>query len=121
MLLADGVLALAELALLVYCVLNVITTPEHEVRNLPKLAWLFTASSGLPYKGNRGIPPEYDRPHRAAAASPDDDEAFLTDLRRRADAQRAEAARQRAAAIAREEQERSEAWRRRKGGPDAAP
>jgi hypothetical protein len=35
-----GVLALVELVLLVYCVLNVITTPESEVRNLPKLLWL---------------------------------------------------------------------------------
>ena len=32
--------ALLELILLVYCVLNVITTPEDQVRNLPKLLWL---------------------------------------------------------------------------------
>ncbi|MCW2621666.1 MAG: hypothetical protein JWL64_1268 [Frankiales bacterium] len=128
MLLADGVLALAELALIVYCVLNVITTPESEVRNLPKMIWLLlvilvpivgpiawlvagrpvTASTGLPYKGNRGIPPEYDRPNRAAAHSPDDDEAFLSELRRKADAQRAEGQRQRAEQRAREEQERHE-------------
>ena len=95
--------------------LNVITTPEHEVRNLPKLVWLFLViiipivggiawlvagrptgpAAGLPYKGNRGVPAEYDRPGRATAASPDDDEAFLRQLKARADSQRAEAERQR--------------------------
>lgn len=141
MLYANGVLVLAELALLVYCVLNVITTPESQVRNLPKMFWLLlvivipvvggiawlvagrpvAAGGDLPYKGNRGIPPEYDRPNRAAAQSPDDDEAFLRDLRRRADAQRAEGERQRAEQAAREERERHEAWLRRKGDPDASP
>ena len=40
MLFGGGVLALVELLLLVYCVLDVITTPADEVRNLPKLLWL---------------------------------------------------------------------------------
>ena len=43
---------------------------------------------GLPYKGNRGIPPEYDRPGRATANNPDDDEAFLRQVRERAENQR---------------------------------
>jgi hypothetical protein len=105
---------LLELILLVYCVLNVITTPEDQVRNLPKLLWLFlviflplvggiawlvagrpvggTRPGGLPYKGNTGRFPEYERPGRATANSPDDDEAFLRGLRERAEEQRKRAA-----------------------------
>jgi hypothetical protein len=103
--------AVVELLLLVYCVLNVITTPEQQVRNLPKLLWLVlvivlplvggiawlvagrpqyagTRPGGLPYKGNSGRFPEYDRPGRAVATNPDDDEAFLRALRERAEEQR---------------------------------
>jgi hypothetical protein len=109
--------ALLELILLVYCVLNVITTPEHQVRNLPKLLWLFlvivlpliggiawlvagrpisgqSRPGGLPYKGNTGRFPEYERPGRAAAQNPEDDEAFLRNLRERAEEQRKRAAEQ---------------------------
>jgi hypothetical protein len=130
-----GLLSLATLALMVYCVLNVITTPDSEVRNLPKPLWLmlcllFPAIGGIawllagrpvaaagalpsrrPGDGSRGIPPEYDRPGRAAAASPEDDEAFLRRLRERAEAQRRAAEEQRRAERA-AEQERSEAERR---------
>ena len=122
-----------EVLLLVYCVLNVVTTPESEVRNLPKLTWLLLVvvlplaggiawlvagrpagpAASLPYKGNRGVPDPYDRPGRATAASADDDEAFLKALRERADAQRAEAARRRREELDREEAERHEAWLRR--------
>ena len=109
MLYLNGAGAVLELGLLVFCVLNVITTPEDQVRNLPKLLWLVlvvflpivgpiawlvagrpvapTRPGGLPYKGNTGFP-EYDRPGRAAAANPDDDEAFLRGLRERAEEQR---------------------------------
>ena len=45
-------------------------------------------SRSLPYKGNGGVPAEYGRPGRATAGSPDDDAAFLRQLRERADAQR---------------------------------
>ncbi len=51
----------------------------------------------MPYKGNRGIPPEYDRPGRATAHSPDDDEAFLRSLRERAEQQRRRAEQERKA------------------------
>ena len=108
MLYSGGALFVVELCMVVYCTLNVITTPEAEARNLPKLLWLlivlfFPIVGGiawlvagrpqgprrsLPYKGNAGIPPEYDRPGRASAASPDDDEAFLRGLRERAEQQR---------------------------------
>ena len=108
MLYGGGALFVVELCMVVYCTLNVITTPESEVRNLPKLLWLvivlfFPIVGGIawlvagrpqgpqrsmPYKGNAGIPAEYDRPGRAVAASPDDDEAFLRRLRERAEQQR---------------------------------
>ena len=107
--------ALLELCLLVYCVLNVITTPADQVRNLPKMLWLVLVlfvpivggiawlvagrplrgagrPGGLPYQGNAGRFPEYDRPGRAAAQNPDDDEAFLRGLRERAEEQRRRAA-----------------------------
>jgi Phospholipase_D-nuclease N-terminal len=110
----DGVAGLAVLALWLFCVLDVITSDEASIRNLPKMAWVFiviflfeigaiawliagrpqAARRSLPYKGNTGIPPEYDRPGRAAAQHPDDDAAFLTQLRARAEAQRKTAAEQ---------------------------
>ena len=111
-----GLLGLADLCLLVYCFLDVIRTPSAHVRNLPKPVWLIlcfippilgpiawllfgrppeSSTASMPYKGNRGIPPEYDRPGRAAAASPDDDAAFLRSLRERAEQQRRAAEQQR--------------------------
>ena len=115
MLYGGGVLALVEVVLLVYCVLNVITTPEGEVRNLPKLLWLLLVvvlplvggiawlvagrpqgpARSVPYKGNAGAPPRRDRPGRAQPSRPDDDEAFLRGLRERAAEQRRDAERQR--------------------------
>ena len=120
MLYGGGAFVIVELALVVYCVLNIITTPEGQVRNLPKLLWLVLVllfplvggvawlvagrpqgparsrlNGGLPYKGNTGIPAEYDRPGRAAAFSPDDDAAFLASLKARADEQRRLAEQQR--------------------------
>ena len=121
MLYGGGALLVVEMCLVVYCVLNIITTPEEQVRNLPKLLWLVlvllfplvggiawlvagrpSAPPSLPYKGNYGsparpIPPEYDRPGRATAFSPDDDEAFLRSLRERAEQQRRAAEEQRRA------------------------
>ena len=108
MLYGGGALFLVELCLVVYCALNIITTPDEQVRNLPKLLWLVLVlffpivggvawlvagrpqgpARSLPYKGNQGIPPEYDRPGRATASAPDDDEAFLRRLRERAEQQR---------------------------------
>lgn len=118
MLYGGGALLVVELCLVVYCVLNIITTPESEVRNLPKMVWLVLAllfpivggvawlvagrpqgpARSVPYKGNAGrIPPEYDRPGRATAYSPDDDEAFLRSLRERAEEQRRKAEQERRA------------------------
>lgn len=110
-----GLAGLAELCLIVYCFLDVIQTPAQVVRNLPKPVWLILCfippilgplswllfgrpqysaprPGGLPYKGNTGGFPEYERPGRAVAQNPDDDEAFLRGLRERAEKQRRQAA-----------------------------
>ena len=100
----------------VFCLLDVIMTDESRIRNLPKVSWLFivllTSVVGsvawlvagrpegpvrsLPYKGNTGAAyPEYERPGRFVATNPDDDEAFLRQVRERAEAQLKEAKRQR--------------------------
>ena len=112
MLFADGVGGALLLLLWVFCIFDAITSDESRVRNLPKGVWivivilLFDIGSlmwlvagrpqgparSLPYKGNAGIPPEYDRPGRATAQSPDDDAAFLETLKRRAEEQRRRAA-----------------------------
>ncbi|MCW2599646.1 MAG: hypothetical protein JWM02_1475 [Frankiales bacterium] len=114
MIFAGEGLFLIELCLLVYCVLNVITTPEGACRNLPKPAWLLLVivlplaggiawlvagrpvgpAASLPHHGNTGIPPEYDRPGRAAAQSPEEDAAFLAHLKARAEDQRERASEQ---------------------------
>jgi phospholipase D-like protein len=98
-----------------FCVFDVITTDAALCRNLPKAAWVLivllffdvgavawlvagrtwnsaATNSSMPYKGNPGRPargfPEYDRPGRFALTNPDDDEAFLAQVRVRAEAQR---------------------------------
>jgi hypothetical protein len=110
----DGIVGLAFLFLWLFCLLEAITADPAQIRNLPKLAWVFlivilvdlgaiawliagrptTSVRSLPYKGNAGVPPEYDRPGRAAATNPDDDAAFLAQLRARAESQRQAAAEQ---------------------------
>lgn len=111
MLYLDGVFGLAILALWIFCLLDVITTDEHTCRNLGKTIWLLlvlflpaigsiawlvagrpqgSPTASMPYKGNYGSGPfpEYERPGRAVAANPEDDEAFLRGLRERAEEQR---------------------------------
>ena len=107
MLLFDGGLALIAFAVWVFCIIDVITTPEDQCRNLPKLVWLLLVillvdvgsiawliagrtyterSADLPYKGNRGR--QRPAPLRFNGTSPDDDEDFLAGLRARAEEQR---------------------------------
>jgi hypothetical protein len=95
--------------LFVYCLVEVIQTPEIAMRNLPKTIWLllvlffpFVGSvawlvAGRPESGPRKAAayerhapefPEYDRPGRAAAVDPERDEEFLRQVRERAEAQR---------------------------------
>ena len=112
MLLARGVPVLLLLLLWLYCLFDAISADPARVRNLSKgfwvvivllfpdvgsIAWLVAGrprgpGRSLPYKGNTGVPPEYDRPGRAVATNPDDDAAFLEQLKRRAEEQRRKAA-----------------------------
>lgn len=106
MLFFDGAFGLVLIGLWLFCIIDVITTPEGECRNLPKLLWLLMViilpdigslawliagrnwnrqPANLPYKGNRGTPPPAPR---MRATNPDDDEEFLASLRRRAEEQR---------------------------------
>ncbi len=95
--------------LLVFSVVDIIGTPPHRVRNLPKLWWLILVllfplvgsiawlaagrrrkTAPPPRAHEREVPefPEYDRPGRAAAADPTKDEEFLRQVRERAEEQR---------------------------------
>ncbi|MFL6157393.1 MAG: PLD nuclease N-terminal domain-containing protein [Marmoricola sp.] len=100
---------LVALMLDVYCVIDIITSRDDEVRNLPKIAWLlltliFTPIGAIawlvagrpqratgtrsPYERSATAYPEYDRPGRAAGLSPESDEEFLRKVRERAEEQR---------------------------------
>ncbi len=90
-------LGLLGLALLVYCLLDVVTTPRHSARGLPKPLWVVVVL--LPLVGPlawflfgrppRGTDRQSLRPRpRVEPGAPDDDEDFLRELRRRADEQR---------------------------------
>jgi hypothetical protein len=127
-------------AVWIYCLLDVIMADEHRIRNLSKATWvvivLFTFEVGavawlvagrpqgparsLPYKGNTGHP-EYDRPGRFAATNPDDDAAFLRQVRERAEAQREEAKRQRLEREAAQEREHERQQQERRQREDLDP
>ena len=96
------------LALVIFCVIDVITRREDDIRHLPKWAWLVLVLlfplvgsvawlvAGRPSSRpglrahERPAPqfPEYDRPGRAAATTPESDEEFLRRCRERAEEQR---------------------------------
>ncbi|HSS67895.1 MAG TPA: PLD nuclease N-terminal domain-containing protein [Nocardioidaceae bacterium] len=109
MILADGALGLLLVGLWIFCIIDVITTDEVVMRNLPKPMWLLIVIflfdlgailwliAGRPWQQTAGRPagaggssafPEYDRPGRFAATNPDDDEDFLRQVRERAEEQR---------------------------------
>jgi len=109
----EGGMFLLFLALDIFCVIDLIQSPEGEVRNLPKIAWLLLIlffppigsiawlAAGRPQHGparysayERAVPayPEYDRPGRAAGLTPESDEEFLRRVRERAEEQRRKAA-----------------------------
>jgi len=104
-----AVMSVIGFVLLVFCVIDIIGTPAHRARNLPKLWWLILVllfplvgsiawlAAGRPQKTarpprahEREVPefPEYDRPGRAAATDPAKDEEFLRQVRERAEEQR---------------------------------
>jgi Phospholipase_D-nuclease N-terminal len=93
----------------IYTIIDVAQTPDQEIRNLNKGAWivivLFFSLAGIigwfvfgrpdnrprrlsSYERPTPSFPEYDRPGRAAAADPEKDEAFLKQVRARAEEQR---------------------------------
>jgi hypothetical protein len=97
----------------IFCVIDIISSRDDEVRNLPKIAWLLlvlifppigavawlvagrpqSAGSGRsPYERPASAFPEYDRPGRAAGLTPESDEEFLRKIRERAEQQRQKAA-----------------------------
>jgi len=105
----DLLLATAGFAVWIFCLIDVAQTRDDEIRNLNKGAWimivLFFSVPGAigwfifgrpdnrpraPRAHERPTPrfPEYDRPGRAAATSPDKDEEFLKQVRARAEEQR---------------------------------
>lgn len=112
-----AVLGLITLILWIYCLVDVITCPESEMRNLPKMMWLLIVLviptigsiiwlvAGRPQDGRRPFTGpataagfgEYDRPGRHIAQRPEDDAEFLRQCRERAEQQRREAKRQREA------------------------
>jgi hypothetical protein len=128
MLFFDGGFGLLMLGLWLFCIIDVITTDSALCRNLPKMAWLLIVlllpdigsiawliaghtwdrqgGRNLPYKGNHGRFPEYNRPGRQAAGNPDDDEQFLLGLRQRAEQQRLEYQARRAREIEAEEEQK---------------
>jgi hypothetical protein len=111
MLFFDGFLGLVLLGLWIFCLIDVITTPEEHCRNLPKVAWVLIVllffdvgsivwliagrdwnrrAADLPYKGNRasgGVGGPAPRGPRRAS-NPDDDEEFQAQLRARVEEQR---------------------------------
>jgi hypothetical protein len=91
------VYGLLILALLVYCVLDIATTPREAVRTLPKPLWFLVVLppvfgpaawflAGRPARGAAGQ--AQPRPKPQPPRAPDDDEDFLRELRRRAEEQR---------------------------------
>lgn len=106
MLLFDGVGGLLFIGVWIFCVIDVLFTPDGAARNLPKLAWVFLVLL-LPLVGSvawlvagrpwNRVPAGSPRPSagqaqassgRRRAVAPDDDEEFLAGLRRRAEEQR---------------------------------
>jgi len=105
----EMVFGFVTLGLWIFSLVDVIGTDEGRIRHLPKVWWLlivlffpFAGSiawlvAGRPENGpqrrsayERAVPtyPEYDRPGRAAATNPEDDEEFLRTVRERAEEQR---------------------------------
>jgi Phospholipase_D-nuclease N-terminal len=106
---------LVLLALWLFCLIDAIATDEYRVRNMPKTIWVLivllvpTVGSiawlvaGRPWDeqprpattGAGREFPEYDRPGRHIAQNSDEDEAFLRQVRARAEEQRQRAAEER--------------------------
>jgi phospholipase D-like protein len=96
-----GILAFAILALWIYCIVDVISTDESDIRNLPKVLWLllviFIPTVGsitwliLGRPQNAGFTPGDSRPRpqlrprgNRGFVAPDDSPEFLSSLDERA-------------------------------------
>ncbi|WP_216215677.1 PLDc N-terminal domain-containing protein [Amycolatopsis aidingensis] len=113
MLYFGGLFGVITIAVWIFCLVDIITTPEGDCRNLPKMGWLVVVLllplvggvlwliAGRP-EGTRAYRPgayerktpgfpEYDRPGRFAAPDPAADEEFLRRCRERAEEQRRKA------------------------------
>jgi hypothetical protein len=96
-----------DFAMTIYCLVEAITTPDGQIRNLPKFGWIMLIlffpvvgwvawlAAGRPvadqpraHEPPRPVYPEYDRPGRAAGPTPESDEEFLRKVRERAEEQR---------------------------------
>ncbi|MFC9786305.1 PLD nuclease N-terminal domain-containing protein [Rhodococcus sp. NPDC127528] len=108
---------LITLLLWVFCLVDVLTRQDWEVRNIPRIGWIlivllvptigsilwlvFGRPEGPVRPPNQRPHPstfgEYERPGRHIAQNPDDDEAFLRQCRERAEEQRRIARQQRLA------------------------
>ncbi|MFC7617514.1 PLD nuclease N-terminal domain-containing protein [Actinokineospora soli] len=112
MLYFGGLFGLITLGLWLFCLVDVITTPDGDHRHLSKTPWLLIVLffplagsivwlvAGKPTRGparprpyERTMPsfPEYDRPGRFAADDPTSDAEFLRRCRERAEEQRRKA------------------------------
>jgi hypothetical protein len=104
MILFEGVFAVIAFAVWIFCIIDVISTPDTQVRNLPKPLWVVVVIllvdvgsiawliAGRPW-AERPLTAPGRRPGTPARTpsrpnSPDDDEEFLAGLRARAEEQR---------------------------------
>ncbi|MET0237396.1 MAG: PLDc N-terminal domain-containing protein [Kibdelosporangium sp.] len=111
---AGGTFGLIVLGLWIFCLVDVITTVDGTTRNLPRMGWLLIVLllpligsilwlvagrpervGGSGYQSRPSLFPEYERPGRHVAQSPDDDAEFLRRCRERAEEQRRAAKQQR--------------------------
>jgi hypothetical protein len=102
MLFFDGFLGIVAFGVWIFCIIDVITQPEQQIRNLPKLVWLLIVVlladigsiawliAGRPWNAPRGaqVPRTPQTPQAATPRAPDDDAEFLAQLRARAEEQR---------------------------------
>ena len=102
-------LYLLPIVLAIFCLVEAISARDDEVRHLSKVWWILLIlffpfigsiawlAAGRPVRAPRRLGPhernatgfpEYDRPGRFAATDPEADEAFLAQVRERAEEQR---------------------------------
>lgn len=133
----DLLLGVVTFALWVFCLVEVIGTPEPRMRNLPKVAWVLLVlffplvgsvawlvagrqdgGSGRAAQVRAARFPEYERPGRLAPADPVKDAEFLRQVRERAEDQRRRHEQARRQREREAEEERERLRRHRETDPD---